>query len=766
MGFTSSSRNQNRNSDSQDKTDKQNSATFGDDLASTDRASAFRDKFSRDRDSERPPRERNNLLGTRRNGRDEDGNGWATVNRTRRGSQQEEGDRWQRPDRNKDTEPVEDSSRRNGAGRGRFDRPWGREEQQGEIETPRAGAASSWRERNRDKERERGEWTRGGRVQDRVEEDPEWMDEPIEEKKKKKQTEHTQEDFQRWLESSRKKNTNAGPEEKADSMQSAQDAKDAANQSKAAALTLNLAGGMFNSFGMHKKVEEKPSEEVPAAPIPAPKSTPAAAKASRFNKYFQKEETPPMESEAPAPPAAGSNGVKAEEDAIGFDRILQMLNATKVGGQAPRADAQPRSARLPTQMGFPATQNEQENVPPPSSRPDSAGLINDLLARHALNASRARGPQTAPVETEGATQYFPNPNGEFGRMPNGRGENAAQRAGNGVFSPPFPGQNPLPNPGQNAGQGGDRNRDFLLNLIQNSRGNSDGPSEESDYAQFHLGPNQRKQGLQQETPQRMTPSAPPGLYDGPFPRREEEPQMEPLRKTTSRSQQQQQPPQQLPPGFFAYPDQDPMGALQGMPGLQRRNTNDLQQQQRQQPPPMSNMGIPSQQAPADPFRMNHMPQGMPMPPNGQDPRPGHMAPPPGFDNRPRPPPGFQQQGPLPPMPQMNNPPLGHPGLGRDPRIHGAGAMFGQMPPPGNMNLPPTGHLGGPPPGYFSGMPPPQPGMPHQGMPNGPPQMSRADFMMMQAQAQAQAQGRGGQFPNDDMGRGRGMPGPPPPGFHM
>jgi hypothetical protein len=209
-----------------------------------------------------------------------------------------------------------------------------------------------------------------------------------------------------------------------------------------------------------------------------------------------------------------------------------------------------------------------------------------------------------------------------------------------------------------------------------------------------------------------------------------------LRRTASRPQQQ------LPPGYYEFDDP---AVLAGMPGLQRRNTTEQQPTR----PPMSNMGIPSQQAPSDPFRMNIPP------PNTQD---RGMAPPPGF--APRPPPGFGQ-GPPPQLPHsVGNTPLGHPGLRdlRDPRgiPQGIQGMFGGpgMPPP-SAQMGPPGYFGGPPPGPPQGL---QNAPPPPGFGPGPgPRDPRELFLMQQVQAQQQQQGR---FAPDDMGRGGRMP----PGF--
>ncbi|KAF2396734.1 hypothetical protein EJ06DRAFT_533989 [Trichodelitschia bisporula] len=225
-------------------------------------------------------------------------------------------------------------------------------------------------------------------------------------------------------------------------------------------------------------------------------------------------------------------------------------------------------------------------------------------------------------------------------------------------------------PNGNGGQLLDRNRDFLLTLIQNSRNQE--PVRESDF--FYEKPKQPSQ--------RSTPAAPPGLYDM-------------HRRETEERKSVRPPP---PPGYF-YEYED----------------------LRREPPrlPISNMGIPSQQAPVDLAWM----KGTGMPPTPQD---RIIPPPPGFG---RTPPSFG--GPPPPMMPGAGPGPMHPGMARG-MAPGQG-MFPQMPHPGPPGPPPPGYFGPPPPG-------------------GPPGFGPREFLMMQAGAGAAGRGFGFQ---DDMGRGRG-----------
>jgi hypothetical protein len=529
---------------------------------------------------------------------------------------------------------------------------------------------------------------------DRVEEDPEWMDAPAP-KEGKKQA-HTQEDFERWKETMKASNRQSEEREEPPVPTPKENAKPAA-------IKLELADSIFTTWGAGLKQEPK---KQPEEPLPGIGATQIGASAkptkpqtkSRFGSLFQqKEETPPPEIEAPpvaSPLAQVLNGSAKTEDQEGFARILQMLGGTKIGG-APQQPSMAQNRQMINDLDF----ERKQDRTPGSSRPESARLIEDLMKR--VEGNKSRGPQTAPIDSEAIQQYFPSPNGDYSRGHNGRNE--TPRA-NGMFSPPLPQH--MNNMEPRRLPEGD-SRDILLSMIQQGR-------QQHEPEQFNFsGVRKQQPNMQYEGMQRPAPSAPPGLHDGPFTRREQEPDMQSLRKTTSRPQH--------PPGFFDFPD-DPAIMSGGHPGLPRRNTTEQQQQQPGRLP-MSNMGIPSQQAPADPFR------GMNMPPlNGPE---RNMGPPPGFGIRP--PPGFQ--GPPPQMPPHG---VGHPGL-RDPRV--PQGMFG------GPGMPPNGM---PPPGYQGFNGPPQ----QQGMPNGPPPgfggpRDHREFLMMQQQ---QALGR---MPDELMGRGRG-----------
>jgi hypothetical protein len=641
----------------------------------------------------------------------------------RRSSQNEEGaERWRPGDRDRtrkegDLNKDDEQPRRNGFGRGGRMGAWRDEQAEGDGNR----GVGRWRDRDREGDRDRDrdrdrenrhrdrdrEWTRGHKVQDKVDEEPEWMSEPV--VKPQIKEEKTQEDFERWK--AEQKAKAGGSVEEKEIVPMFKDSKPA----EPAKPLLDFSG--FGTFGT-KKVEAKQPEAAPTEKMPPLKGL---GKTSKFGAYFQKEETPPPAYE-PEPPvqhqpqqplqalfqaqpppqvASPTNGAQpsSKEDAEGFQRILQMLGGTKPNNpppqQGPSDGVSLANALFPGMGGEPGQRSSTG-----TSRADSASLVNELLARHTAN--RSRGPQTAPAESDPASQYFPGSGGEYGRINGARDENITPRPGQ-LFSPTNGTRQRPETPT-------DQKRDFLLKLIEGNRAGKPQPQPNAEYlkqAQLSAvtakGPlPQHMQPMQQE-PQRITPSAPPGLHDAMFALGGV-----PEQELQARRKAQQGRPLPVHDGrpFYEEPQhRDP--AILGMPGLVRRNTSE--QQNGPPRPPISNMGIPTQQAPVDQFRMPHTlpPQDM-----GQQQRGGNMGPPPGFPNMPRPPPGFQP--PPPHLQSPNGPP--HPGMRGMPP-----GMFGGMVP-----LPPQG----PHPGYFQ----PPPGF------GGPP-----DQFFMQQQ-----------------GRGRG--GPPPSGF--
>lgn len=673
--FGSSSRTQTRAHDQEKGADRYNADTFG---GENDRPYGNRNRGGlRDQDDERP-RDRNALGRRQNNTRNEDGEGWSTVNRRRSSHNEEGAERW-RPgerdrerNRNKDnSETIEDGPRRNGYGRGGRMGAWRDEQAEGDGNNRRSGGWRERQERNerdgqrdsRDRPDRDREWTRGHKVQDKVEEEPEWMSEPVTKPKEEK----TQEDFERWKALQRAKSS--GAIDKDEDMLT-----DAAKPADTPKPVLDFGG--FGTFG------KKPEPKQQADAVPAEKVAPlqGLGKTSRFGSLFKTEQPPPQafapepqpQIQAQPPPplmqammmpppqtASPSNGAgSSKEDAEGFQRILQMLGGAKISSPQPQHPPQEgvslANAMFPAGMGGEPGQRMSG-----SSRPDSASLVNELLARHSAN--RSRGPSTAPAEPDAGSQYFPSAGGDYGR-PSGREDNVGHRTGP-LFSPTNGTRQRPETPT-------DQKRDFLLKLIESNRGKPQANPEFLKQAQLAAvtakgpAPQHMLPMHQPEMQQRAAPSAPPGL-DALFGGMPEHG----MRKQPTR-------PNNNMPHFFddAGPPHDP--AIMGMPNLARRNTSEQQHPR----PPVSNMGIPTQSAPSiDPH------QQFRGPPHQQD----RMVPPPGFPpGMPRPPPGFQPQPPHLQSPNGMPPP---PGMGMRGPPPG---MFGNMPP----------HNG--PPGYFPGMPPP------------------------------------------------------------
>jgi hypothetical protein len=240
-----------------------------------------------------------------------------------------------------------------------------------------------------------------------------------------------------------------------------------------------------------------------------------------------------------------------------------------------------------------------------------------------------------------------------------------------------------------------RDREFLLNLIQNTR-QPDGPQRGNDLADHPFFSPHEKQRMNQPQQglvinQRNTPSAPPGF--------------DPQRRAAAEQEMAAARRGQAPPGFFDH-DAPLQDASMSLPGLTRRNTSDNINGGQQGPRPSaqsSNLGIPS-------LPMNDM---LWMRAGGHMGVDGRMVagPPPGLML----PPGHIQQGPPPssgppgPMQNLNmrpnGPPMGPPGF-----------------PPQGLPMNMRGMPPGPPPGAF-GMGPPPPGAffpPPPGMPMGGP----------------------------------------------
>lgn len=647
--------------------------------------------------------------------RREEGEGWQNV-KGRKSLGQDDFDRGfgRNGDRDrKENEPENGDT----LPRRRGDR-WGRrDDAPKESESGKFGAAGQggWRERNREREKER-DWTRGGL---KAEEDPEWMDAPVSKKETKA---HTQEDFQRWKEQMKAKDVPA-VEEKEEmrpelpaffsnvSSTSQEQQKPAITPS---ALEPNI-GSMFSNWNT-KAVEAGPTEPVAAKP--------KSDKKSRFMTMFAKPEdsgTPALPAGPPAPAPALSRPPPPEgnADKEGFNRILQMLSSTNMGtppGPQPSAPTPTNGMRQGGGVSLdfhqsPPPPEMQERRPPPQqmasqSAVETRALLDSLLA-----------PRPSGLENR------PSQQGRFNNM-------SPDNAHFEQFGPPRPDSNrpvdehpyqqPIPrnsNPQDpnlaallnnrqvNREKGNSAERDFLLTLMQQPRATPPQlgvqnlprqPPENQNMPFF-------EQSRQQPAQPKGRGGPPPGFMNERMDPRMDAMYIEEqlMRQEQDRRNQirelQQQEAMRLknrgPPMGYPENDRDPM--------LQRRNTAG------EIPRQLTNMGIPSQHVPDLPYMGGRQPGMPPTPQEGPN-----VRPPPGFNGPMRQPPGLGGPGGPGPQHQMGPGPsfsAGNTPMGPPPGFNPANSMRGGMFPgvpggPGGPGGPAGNGMQGPPQGYF---PPPQ-----------------------------------------------------------
>lgn len=696
------------------------------------------ERWTRDRETDRT-RDKGFPNGRRTR---EDGEGWTNV-KGRKSLGQEDFERFSRNgDRNREKhegDPESDLAPRRGA-RDRAEPRWGRREELKE-EGPKSGVQGGWRDRDRERERERDkdrDWTRGG---NRAEEDPEWMDTKIEKKDPKPRT---QEDFQRWKEQMRAKDTPA--EEKDEPKEFS---ADASNSTYATANMVTAPvhspaaeptqGILFGNWGRDKVAESTPVDTINAKP--------KSDKKSRFMTMFAKPEEQAAQSQHMAPmPASPAPVMEANADKEGFQRILQMLGQVNVGGTPNSQPSLPMPMNGGRHGGGVSLDFHQQSPPPEPQQNRPPRTLEQQSILENILAPRPSGPETRQSQQARFSNMSPdNALPEQFRMP---------RPESGHQEEHFQHQHP-PSRNNNAQDANlaailnarareesqrdqttkQRERDFLLNLMQQpSRAtppqlpiqNLPRPMQESQNMAFYDQPRQQPQ--QQPRGRGM----PPGFMEDPrmfnendMMRREAERREQDLRQQLNMQQQQEamrQKNQRMPMGYPGHDD--------AIMGLQRRNTGG-------DPRLTTNMGIPSQPVPDMPYMGGRGQPGMP--PTPQE-RP-NIAPPPGFGGPIRQPPGLggppsqQQMGPGGPSFSAGNTPIGHP-----PGFPPPGNM-GRMGFPGPGGPPGGGGMQGPPQGYF---PPPGYGMPMPGMREDPRMMFEGQF--------------GGPGPRQQQQQGR--PGPP------
>ncbi|KAF2268778.1 hypothetical protein CC78DRAFT_540618 [Lojkania enalia] len=699
-----------------------------------------RDRWTRDRDTDRN-REKTSFTNGRRAPR-EDGEGWTNV-KSRKSLGQDDFDRGfgrssdrdrERHSKDGEGDASDGPTRRTGTGRDKFER-WSRRDdinaKEGEGSRFSGAGQGGWRDRERDRDRDKDrDWNRGA---GRVEEDPEWMDTRAGSEKKQAKT---QEDFQKWKESMKAKDTAVEEKEEPKTEQALTPEQPIPSMfspippSKLSTPLEQPQGLLFGNWGKDKIADG-------SAPETAPK--PKQKHKSKFANMFAKPEDPAILSQ-PAAPTSASPGLDTngsnQEDKEGFQRILQMLGGASIAPTQGPQPAMPQSMNGARQGGIslePQHQALGEDAPEPKTqtRQQAPRTVEQQNILENILAPRPSGPENIPSQAR-LSAMSPNsslleqfglprpdsnrPGDEFPiQQPPSRNSSAQDAHLHAILNSRAREE---ANRDQDTKQ---RERDFLLTLMQQPTRNTPpqllgqnlprpGPDNQN-LPPFFEQPAQRTQGQ----PKGRIGGMPPGFLEDPrlfneneMIRREAERREVQLREASMREMSMQQQQQEamrknprLPMGNF--PD-DPMLA-----GLQRRNTAS------EIPRQMTNMGIPSQPIPDMPYM-----RGTPgMPPTPQE---RNIAPPPGFGGPAamRQPPGFggPQGGPqMPPSFSAGNTPLGHPPGIPPPR----GSIGGIFQGPGQSNMPPQG----PPQGYF----PPPPFAPPMGMRGEDPRMmmGRPDF---------------------------------------
>ena len=669
----------------------------------------LRDADSRDRfnfrnikrDGETETREgRSNLLRPKR-AEGEDNEGWSTVKprksfgtegaerfngrmgvhrEDRRFKDREDRDVKDRPQRgfdsfsrDKDVENQQESEvRRNGAGRGRTE-SWFRTENDGPP-TPRDRNSNGdrftnrgWREKDDrdrvDNRNDRGDRRWGGDREQKQEREPEWFDEPADDKS---QT-HTQEDFQKWKDQMQGK-------DKASSKTPMEDKNDGGGffglEKPKIETPLAIDTGPDKFFGMWATPT---NENGPGSGIEAKKDGPVKSqtvgKASRFTSFFAQEE-PPRSQTVPnpavqAPPSAGglgplfpgvaANAANDPNEKAAFAELLQKLKGNSLAGSG----------------STPPANVQQQPKPPASERQQSHPIIApEPFQQYRPERHEERGPSSRNSQLQDMLAQRQ----ASASVPVSRPEQMLQELVSRRETPPGQLSVRPDQPSRN-------NTEFLMNLMQSAKAAPEPQRTEQLLLRMPPGQKQNDRVLQQqmleEQMQREAAAQrsanqrqarpPPGFFDdpgsfqrGPPPQHERQPQPTQILQRPPPpgldgpqipSWAQQPGPQQIrqhiapPPGLGAT---GPEMRSRGMPPMQ---------QQMFPPgfpgfPPNSGGGFQGPEGMGGPPRMQ--------PPPGFYAPPGFMAPPgmngggfagpegmafggPGFDSRGMPPSGFRRQ---------------------------------------------------------------------------------------------------------------------------
>lgn len=348
--------------------------------------------------------------GDREQARDRDGGRDGRTQHTR-------GSEHHRRESERDGE-AEVPGRRNGHLRSRDEPSWYRDNDRPEGDdvehTTDNTRTRDWRERDRTGTRGGDrEWNRGGKI----EQEPEWMDEPEAERKGQA---HTQEDFERWKERMR---AASAPAEDMAPIPAEQQINhepltpdvgdDKASRKISAPLVMDASFDRF--FGLwnepQKTKEVPPGENVDrASKRDFGKST---GKPSKFTGFFNPRPEPQIPDIEPNPPLSSPfapSQDSSSEDREGFQRILQMLgggNTTSenlmpqmAASQQSRASYQDRQIPKPSRDGIPPRNQTHRDAPasPPIYSPRSRKSIGLEGLLGAQSPREGPGPQNRDSE--------------------------------------------------------------------------------------------------------------------------------------------------------------------------------------------------------------------------------------------------------------------------------------------------------------------------------------------------------------------------------
>lgn len=553
--------------------------------------------------------------------------------------------------RDKEVDHDQDGNgRRNGVGRGRNEPSWfkndtdqpslpGDRKSNGDKYVDRT---RGWREKERDdktgervgtRDREKGE-DRGDRRWDRdrrQERDPEWMDEPADEKKQA----HTQEDFQKWKERMKAGNGSTPVEEapKIDIENSGQASVFGLDRPKVET-PLVMDTGPDKFFGLWAQ----PKHDTGAEPMTGSKKegvikATTTGKSSRFTSFFTPHEDPQRRQTEPPPVPATQqdNNDQSNKEKEDFQRLLQKLQSQSLGTPSP------------TSLGTAALQQKQPPiekqavVPPP--------LQDSVQQYRPERQERQEPPRSATRESQQALQDL------LGQRQNSLSQPSSSRPEQMLQELVNQRQSALSQSSSRPEQIPNRNAEFLMGLMQNARSVPEPliseqlmmrmPMQQQSDRQLHQ-MNDREQEMHREQRERSASQrqrrheALPAFYDEPMFQRGLQPQHE--GNPNPRSQAPPQPTQILqrpPPGL------DQMQPSWGAPNPQLPPP--MSQQRHVAPPP----GLPGGPSRGMVMPQNMFPPGFPMgaqmggfgpPPDGMvgasrnipPPPPGFMMPPPGF----------------------------------------------------------------------------------------------------------------------------------------